>query len=51
MTNELPSPDQILEELADKVALQIDRLTPVAFDGALREMAPASLLPVTRAQR
>ncbi len=38
MTDDLPSPDQILEELADKVALQIDRLAPVAFDGALREM-------------
>jgi hypothetical protein len=34
----LPTPDQILEELADKVAAQIDRLAPVAFDNAYREM-------------
>ncbi len=34
----LPSPDEILEELADKAALQIDRLAPVAFGSALREM-------------
>lgn len=34
----LPTPDEILEELADKVALQIDRQAPVAFDAALKEM-------------
>lgn len=38
MKRDLPSPDQILEELADKVALQIDRLAAVSFDNALREM-------------
>jgi hypothetical protein len=38
MTCELPDPQQILEELADKAALQIDRLAPVAFDAALDEL-------------
>lgn len=38
MKNELPRPEEILEELADKVAAQIERLAPVAFDGAFREM-------------
>src|SRR2546421_2293290 len=38
MTRELPDPLEILEELADKAALQIDRLAPVAFDAALNEM-------------
>lgn len=38
MKSELPSPEQILEELADKVSAQIERLAPVAFDGAFREM-------------
>ena len=38
MTRNLPSPDQILEELADKTAVQIDRRAPVAFDAALDEM-------------
>ena len=38
MKSELPSPEEILEELADNVAAQIERLAPVAFDGAFREM-------------
>ena len=38
MRRDLPTPDAILEELADKAAAQIDRLAPVAFDGALREL-------------
>ncbi|MGE0054000.1 MAG: hypothetical protein AB7S74_07310 [Hyphomicrobium sp.] len=38
MTRELPTPDQILEELADKAAVQIDRLAPVAFDAAFNEL-------------
>jgi hypothetical protein len=35
---ELPTPDQILEELADKAAATIERLAPVAFDAAWDEM-------------
>jgi hypothetical protein len=35
---DLPTPDDIFEELADKTASQIDRLAPVAFDKALKEM-------------
>lgn len=35
---DLPSPEQIIEELADKVRAQIDRDAPVAFDSALGEM-------------
>lgn len=35
---DLPTPEQILEELADKTAAQMDRRAIVAFDGALREM-------------
>ena len=38
MRRELPAPKEILEELADKAALQIDRLAPVAFDAALDEL-------------
>lgn len=38
MRRELPAPEEILEELADKAALQIDRLAPVAFDAALSEL-------------
>lgn len=38
MNRDLPTPAAILEELADKVAASIDRLAPVAFDGAFREM-------------
>jgi hypothetical protein len=38
MRRDLPTPDAILEELADKAAAQIDRLAPVAFEGALREL-------------
>ena len=38
MRRDLPTPDAIVEELADKVAAQIDRLAPVAFDGAFREL-------------
>jgi hypothetical protein len=35
---DLPTPEQILEELADKTAAHMDRRATVAFDGALREM-------------
>jgi hypothetical protein len=54
MSHDLPSPEQILEELGDKAAAQIDQLAPVAFDAALNEMtryhrfllgAYASVLP------
>ena len=38
MTHELPDPREILEELADKTASQIDRLAPVAFDASLDEL-------------
>lgn len=38
MSLELPTPDEILEELADKAALQIDKLAPVAFDAAFKEL-------------
>jgi hypothetical protein len=38
MKLDLPTPDQIIEELADKTATQIDRLAPVAFDAALNEL-------------
>ena len=38
MSHELPAPKEILEELVDKAALQIDRLAPVAFDAALKEL-------------
>jgi hypothetical protein len=38
MRADLPSPRQILEELSDKAIEQIDRLAPVAFDGALEEL-------------
>jgi len=38
MKDELPEPDQILEELADRVIAQIDRRAPVAFEGALEEL-------------
>jgi hypothetical protein len=38
MRRELPALSQILEELANKAALQIDRLAPVAFDAALDEL-------------
>jgi hypothetical protein len=38
MTRSLPTPGQILEELADKTAAQIERLAPVAFDAAWDEM-------------
>jgi hypothetical protein len=36
--NDLPKLDEILEELADKAATHIDRLAPVAFDRAWKEM-------------
>ena len=39
MRRELPVSKEILEELADKAAAQIDRLAPVAFDAALDELA------------
>ncbi len=35
---DLPTAEQILEELADKTAAQIERLAPVAFDAAWSEM-------------
>lgn len=38
MTRNLPTPTEILEELADKTALQIERLATVSFDNALSEM-------------
>jgi hypothetical protein len=36
--HDLPTPEQILEELADKAVTQIDKLASVAFDAALNEM-------------
>ncbi|MCY4141075.1 MAG: hypothetical protein OXF56_22765 [Rhodobacteraceae bacterium] len=38
MKSDLPAPEHILEELADKSARQIDRGAPVAFDSAFTEM-------------
>jgi hypothetical protein len=38
MKGDRPTPEQILEELANKVAVQIDRLAPVAFDAAFAEL-------------
>lgn len=38
MRSELPTQAQIIEELADRVAAQIDQRRPVAFDGALEEL-------------
>lgn len=38
MKRDFPTSDEILEELTDKAAAQLDRLAPVAFDDALREM-------------
>ena len=38
MQSDLPRPEQILEELADKTAIGIERLAPVAFDNALKEL-------------
>ncbi|MCY3701360.1 MAG: hypothetical protein OXG16_01590 [Rhodospirillales bacterium] len=38
MDRDLPRPQEILEELADKVTAEIERLAPVAFDKALDEM-------------
>lgn len=38
MRTEFTRPEEILEELADKTAVQIERLAPVAFDRAFREM-------------
>jgi hypothetical protein len=38
MNRDLPTPAQILEKLADRVAAQIDRQAPLAFDEALDEM-------------
>jgi len=35
---DLPTPEQILEELADRAAVQIDRLAPIAFEAALKEL-------------
>jgi hypothetical protein len=36
--NKLPTPAEILEELVDRAALQIDNLAPVAFDAAVKEL-------------
>ena len=38
MTPDLPTPEQIIEELADKAASHIDRMAPVAFDAAFDEL-------------
>lgn len=38
MRTELPTQAQIIEELADRVAAQINQRRPVAFDGALEEL-------------
>ena len=38
MPTDLPSPEEIMEELADRAIAQIDRRAPVAFTGALGEM-------------
>ena len=38
MDDDLPSSDQIIEELAERAAIQIERRAPVAFDGALGEL-------------
>ncbi len=37
--HDMPTPSQILEELAEKAAIQIERNAPVAFDNALNEMS------------
>jgi hypothetical protein len=38
MKDDLPTPDQIMEELADRAIAQVDRRAPVAFEGALDEL-------------
>lgn len=38
MRTKLPDPKEILEELVDRAALQIDRRAPVSFDAALDEL-------------
>lgn len=38
MSRDLPTPEQIIEELADKAASHIDRMAPVAFDAAFDEL-------------
>lgn len=38
MKRDLPAAEQIIEELANKVAVQVDRLAAVAFDNALDEL-------------
>ncbi|WBY17297.1 hypothetical protein PF049_03830 [Erythrobacteraceae bacterium WH01K] len=38
MRDDLPTQEQIMEELADRTISQIDRRAPVAFDGALDEL-------------
>ena len=48
---EVATPDQILEELADKTAAQIDRLAPVAFDSAFREVTNATQFPANAERR
>ncbi|MDX7951338.1 hypothetical protein P7D22_09140 [Lichenihabitans sp. Uapishka_5] len=38
MNDDLPTPEEILEELADRAVSQIDRLATVSFDSAWKEM-------------
>lgn len=38
MTEDLPTPEEIIEELAERVAARIERRAPVAFDAALGEL-------------
>jgi hypothetical protein len=38
MAREMPTPDQMLEELVDRVGANIDRNAPIAFDNSLREL-------------
>ncbi len=39
MKTDLPGPEDVLEELAEKTAAEIDRLAPLGFDRSLQEMA------------
>ena len=39
MRTDLPGPEDVLEELAEKTAAEIDRLAPLGFDRSLQEMA------------
>jgi len=51
MNRDLPTPAQILEELADRVAAQIDRQAPLAFDEALDSCFRNRLYPAYKASR